>query len=117
MKKRQVIASGSRAAESRALPKQRCACAQEDFDVDGLGEERRIIVEVPLGGRDSVTNRPEAVREHQGVGEARGRSQTQRSGGRETSVLYAREYIGRDRAITPGRRMASAIEKIKSCSP
>jgi len=40
---------GSRAAANTASPKRRMRIvAQQDFDVEGLGKERRIIVQVPL---------------------------------------------------------------------
>ena len=67
--KRQVI--GERVAEQQGAKRHRSGDAygaQEDSDVDGLGKESHIIVQVQLVDQDSVVDGPEAVREHQRVG-------------------------------------------------
>src|SRR6266403_259856 len=67
--KRQVI--GQRVAEQQGAKRHRggdAYGAQEDSDVNGLGKESHIIVQVPLVDQDSVVDGPETVREHQRVG-------------------------------------------------
>src|SRR6266853_3104688 len=88
--KRQVI--GQRVAEQQRAERYRSSDAhgaQEDFDVYGLGEERRIIVEVPLVDENSVTNRPEAVREHQGVGKQEEEANPEERGERDDRLVRA----------------------------
>jgi len=68
--KRKVV--GERVAEEQGAEGHRCGDAhgaQEDFEIDGLREESFVIVQVPLVDEETVFDGPEAVREHQRVGE------------------------------------------------
>jgi hypothetical protein len=42
--------------------------AQKNFDVDGIVEELGVILKIPFVDDEAVANEPEAVGEHEGVG-------------------------------------------------
>jgi len=42
--------------------------AEKNFDVERIGDELVIVLEVPLVNEEAVAHEPEAMREHQRVG-------------------------------------------------
>ncbi len=67
--------------------------AEEDFDVNGIGDEGAVIVESPLMDDEAVADQPETVGEHERVGEEQEKADPEQRRQRDDRFVGARVHF------------------------
>ena len=68
------------------------AVRKKTSSVDGILEELGVILEIPLVDDDAVANEPEAVGEHQGVGQEEEKADPEKRWGGDDGFVEARVH-------------------------